>query len=528
MIPKIAIDAYLKQERDDHRWMKDLDEEEVDAALRRLTFKSFTGSRIHQKVGNLLGVAHPKFAFFYDMGTGKTLMTLDILRYWLEVGRLRKALILLTSDKAMSTWTRQQEKWGFGDIPYKCLTGSSEEKWDLSRDIKEGFMYCSYPGAVHMLSHLIPNTKKKKNEMALSAELVDKFSHHLDAIVMDESTRVGHYTSLTHLMCKYIAHNKTKFCYGLAGRPFGRDPHLLWGQMNVIDEGETFGNLGLFREAFFSSKQNKHAGRHGGRGRYVNDYTFRKRTLPDLRKLMQHRSLQYSADECIQLPPVNPYLEEVDLPYEALEYYEAEAQRLIENRKNLRVVQNAFLRMRQIASGFLGFIDDVEGERIEIEFEENPKEDRLIELLEELPENRKALVFYEFTRSGRKIVDRLTKLGISNIWLWSGTKNSDEEITKFMTDPNCTVCVLNNKLGAYSLDGLQVANYQFFYESPVGVMEREQAERRVEREGQLHKIFRYDLIVRDSVEARILDLHDDGRDIQQVLRQNPASLVRKK
>lgn len=521
MILKAAIEHYLNRPLDDHRWMKDLEDEEVDRALRRLAFKNFPGSRIHQKVGNLLGVAHPQFAYFYDMGTGKTLMSLDLLRYWLELGKLRRAIIFLTSDKAMSTWTRQAQKFGFGDIPYKCLTGSSEEKWDLSRDIKEGFLFVSYPGAVNMVA-----LKSPGDSWELSASKVDNLTHHVDAMVMDESTRAGHDSSLTHLLCKYIAHNKVKFTYGLAGRPFGRDPHMLFSQMNIIDGGDTFGRLALFRAAFFSSKSNYHAKKRGGnKGRFVKDFTFLRRSLPDLRRVMQHRSLQYAAEECIQMPPVNNYIEEVSLPPEAIPYYEEEAERLRANRTNLRVVQNVFLRMRQLSSGFLGFVDDSNNERIELEFEENPKEDRLLDLLEELPENRKALVFYEFTRSGKKISQRLKKLKIDHIWLWSGTKNADAEQNRFMDNDECQVCLVNNKVGSYSLDGLQVANYQFFYESPVGVLEREQAERRVEREGQRYKIFRYDLVTRFTMDERILELHEEGKDMAQVLKQNPVSLL---
>lgn len=520
MIPRSAIDEYLDLPRDDHRWMKDLEAEDVDRSLHKLGFQTFPGSRVHQKVGNLLGVALPRFAYFYDMGTGKTLMTLDNLRYWMNMGKIRRGIIFLTSDKAMSTWTRQAKRFGFGDIPYKCLVGSSEEKLDLSRDIKQGLLFISYPGAVNLIAY-----KVRGQKWMLSASKMNYLTEDIDVMVMDESTRAGHHTSLTHLMCKHIADNKTPFVYGLAGRPFGRDPHLLWGQMNIISS-ETFGRIGIFREAFFSSKHSYWAKKRGGaRGKFVKDYRFLRTTLPDLRRIMQHRSLQYAASECIQLPPVNNYVEEVELPAEAFRYYQEEANRLRTSRGNIREVQNAFLRMRQISSGFLGFVDEDTDEKIQIEFDENPKEDLLIELLQDLPADRKALVFYEFTRSGRKIVERLKKLGIECIWLWSGTKNSDVEMDKFMNDPDCQVCVLNNKLGAYSLDGLQVANYQFFYESPVSPLDREQAERRVEREGQLHKIFRYDPIVLGTMDERILEFHQEGRDINEALKQNPALLL---
>jgi len=180
--------------------------------------------------------------------------------------------------------------------------------------------------------------------------------------------------------------------------------------------------------------------------------------------------------------------------------------------------------MRQISSGFVGFKNDESGEKAEVAFDENPKLERLLELLEELPEGHKAVVFYDFTFSGRTIVEQITaKLKRKPIWLWSGTKDSAKALNRFFTDESCTEAVINNRVGAYSLDGLQdVANYSFFYESPVPVIDREQAERRLIREGQKRTVFQYDLLLRNSVDARIRTFHKEGQDLFDALLRNPA------
>ena len=189
-------------------------------------------------------------------------------------------------------------------------------------------------------------------------------------------------------------------------------------------------------------------------------------------------------------------------------------------------MKNAFIRRRQVSSGFVGVVDDETGEKAEIEFVENPKLDWTLELAESIPEGHKIVIFYEFTWSGRKLTEALTKLGLNPIWLWSGTKNSREELNRFETDPSCEAAVINHRVGAYSLDGLQkVANYTVFYESPVSVIDREQAERRLRRDGQLRKVFQYDPVVRGSVDRKILEFHKEGEELMTALLRDPEKVL---
>jgi len=224
---------------------------------------------------------------------------------------------------------------------------------------------------------------------------------------------------------------------------------------------------------------------------------------------------------------VVPVTELVKFDDEARAYYERLVKQVLAARGNMREMKNVFLRMRQISSGFIGLKDDETGERAEIEFQENPKLERLLELLDQLPDGRKAVVFHEFTYSGKKITSLLKEeLGVKPIWLWSGTKDTKRELQRFATDNNCTVAVINNKVGAFSLDGLQdVANYTFVYESPVSSIDREQLERRLVRQGQKRTVFQYDLLVEKTVDQKIRDYHKEGEALFDALLRNPAKAL---
>lgn len=518
MIPLAAIKSYLNRKLDNHLWVKELSAEQVDTALQNLVPPPSLNVklRLHQRACFLLGVAHPQFCYWLEMGVGKSLLALELLKYWWQCGEIRRAVIFVTSDKAFRGWQRQLREFGI-NLPMVALQGSSEQKWKQLEEFGDGLVLLPYPGAVAMVSTAVKD--KGKIKWVLDKKKVKRLAQWAQGLVLDESTRASGHHSLTHQLIAQLR-KSAKVRYALAGRPFGRDPTPLWAQHLLIDDGATFGEtLGLFRAAFFSEKQNYFA-----RSKYAKDYTFNKKMEPVLSKMVQHRSITYLAEECIDLPPVVPVEEFVSFSEEAEGYYERAYAELLEARGEFRVVNNAFLRMRQISSGFIGFKNDETGERAEVEFEENPKLDRLIELLQELPQGRKAVVFYEFTLSGRKIVERLkTELGVKPVWLWSGTKNPSADQERFERDEESTVAVINNRVGAYSLDGLQrVANYDFSYEDPVPVIDWEQARRRLFRDGQKRTVFQYALLLRNSVDERIRYFHSEGQDMFNVLLRDPA------
>lgn len=522
MIPAAAIKAYHKRVLDSHLWVKQLTRKQLDAALAKLDPPALLNpkARIHQKACFLLGVSYPQFCFWLSMGTGKTLLALELLRYWFEAGVIRRALIFTISDKAYSPWTTQLRRYGF-DLPMTSLTGSSKNKWAQLEEFGDGLVLLSYPGARAMVSKRAKvKKKKKKMKLKLDPAKMQKLLAWANAIVLDESTECGNPRSLNFQMISGLRKG-AKVRYALAGRPFGRDPTPLWAQNFLIDDGETLGEtLGLFRGAYFTEEDSEYG------GPYSKTYTFKSKLRPQLAQTIQHRSITYAAEECIDVPKVTRIIEEVSFSEEAEAYYQKVVEQVIAARGNLRVVKNAFLRMRQISSGFVGFKDDESGEKAEVEFAENPKLERQLELLEGVPYGRGSVLFYEFTISGKLLVKELQAKGYEPIWLWSGTKNADKELAKFAKAEQ-PIAVVQNRVGSFSLDGLQhTANYEFFYESPVSGLTREQAEARLIRDGQKWKVFVYDLVTRGTVDYKILDFHRQGQSLVSALMREPSKLLR--
>jgi SNF2 family DNA or RNA helicase len=293
----------------------------------------------------------------------------------------------------------------------------------------------------------------------------------------------------------------------LTGTPFGRDVTDLWAQMHLVDNGHSIGEtLGLFRAAFFKQKDSYWGG---------FEYTFDKKMDKELKRCLAHASIRYEANAA-DLPSVVPIVKKVSLLEEAEAYYAKARAQIIAAKGNHREMKNAFLRMRQISSGFIGYHDDEAGTKAQFVFDEKPKLDMLLSIIASIREDRKIIVFNEFIFSGQSIARELTDMKVKHVHVYGGTKNPEAAIRQFNNDPKTRVLILQNSM----VKGLniQIAQYGIFYESPVAVIDRKQAWRRVERQHSAHRrVFIYDLVTRGTMDEKILLFHKQGADLFKAL-----------
>jgi hypothetical protein len=448
---------------------------------------------------------------FMSGNTGKTLMILALLSYFVSTGLLKKrALVLLPTEEGLHSWAEQITDWKI-PLDYVILTGSTEAKWKLLEKSTAKIVLVTYNGFYHMVSIEVKTGKKRV--LKPYKKMIKRIAQLMGAVVFDESTKASNTEALTYRTLR-SATRLLPIRFDLAGRPLGGDPIVLWAQYNLVDDGETLGEtLGLFQEVFFNKTKNQWG------GDYSFDYSFRESMRPELGRIMRHRGLFYDESECLDLPPLMRVPVKVRFPLEIDVYYKELRKVLFSKTSSLREMENAYVRMRQLCSGFLGAKDDATGDKVEIDFGDDPKMDALLDRIDQMPRDRKATVFYEFTHSGRKLVKELKHL--QPAWMWSGTKDIKGELDRFKYDPKCRVNVVNHKKGSYSLN-FQHANYQHIYESPLSVIDRDQMEKRCRRQGQQFRVYLYDYLVRGSVEEDILANHAMGREFFHALRLGPS------
>lgn len=516
-----SVAEFLAKPRDSHDWMKELPTYVLSRKLREVGIDPRPPDQLpfskHQKVCLLLGVSYPGFAFWLDMGLGKSRIALRLFRHFHDAGEVSGCLILAKSEAAVIAWEDEIKKWE-SDLPYTLLlkSMSTEQKWDALNEFEGGVIVGSYGGVTRMLCKLVENTKKKRNQLRMDPKRVRQMTKLIGCLVPDEATTLANQDSRISQLFYHLS-KACRFRWELAGIPFGRDPTMLWRQLYLIDRGETLGEtLGLFRAAFFKTKKNYWGG---------FEHTFIKEKEKQLHKILKHRSISYEEGEVKDIAKVVTKVERLFLPAEAKTYYKRFVAEIKKQRADLVERRGSFVRMRQVASGYVGFRDDETGEKAELEFATNPKLERLMELIEEVPPGRKFVIWYEYTHTARLITAMLTKAKVRHQWLYGKTTKDVRRIQDtFDRDDRDRGLLANHRVAAYSLN-LQRANYEFIVEEPVSPIDARQMRKRLARTGQTRTVFRYELVMVGTADESIREFHREGKDLFEAIVRSPEEVV---
>lgn len=495
----------MAKPRASYDWLKSYIVRQLDNELNQLNPVPDFGSIklwLHQKVAFILALELHRFMFFMDMGSGKTLTVLALLLYRKQRDEKPRAIVFVPYITSVETWVEEVSKHASG---LKCvpLVGTTKQNLNALSGDGDLFVIC-YQSAVAMVSGIMPDHRTGKRKWVINAEQIRNYFAGFDTLILDEVHRCKTVSSLTYRMCRAIS-AQTQYTLGLTGTPFGRDLSDLWPQFNLIDFGETLGpTLGFYRQVFFTQKKNYWGG---------YEYTFNKKLLPDLQRIIKHSSISYSIDELRSMPPKEYVHRHLLLPPEYSGYAKkaiAELNEAIKG-KNLRQIESNYLQLRQLASGFMTLHGD-DAEKLHVSFDQNPKLEALSELLEDLPPDCKAVVFHHFIHTGKIISAELDRLKLKHARIWGGAKDPIGELRKFKSQKDCRVLVINIKSGSASLN-LQNASYLIFFEQPDSPIDRKQAEARVWRPGQARRVFIYDLLMKSTADHRLHKANIEGKNL---------------
>lgn len=503
MIAKGAIQAFLSRKLEDLSWLKTANESKLDEIL-RLEFKGefHTIPFRHQKVCTLIGISEPLWAYFVDMGGGKTKIILDVLSHHRTVGNIKRTLVLVPQPINTSVWV-EQAKLHQPSLRVVSLVGSKAQRVEALKQEADIFVM-NYKG-LEVFMTAGSRTGKRQIEREGTKEFISRF----DSVVYDESHHLGSHRSLVYRMAKRLS-ARCRYRYALTGTPFGRDPAKLWSQFDLIDGGQTLGNhLNIFRAAFFDEKVNYWGG---------YEYKFRESMKEELARVIRNKSIRYEAAEMNDLPELVMSVVEVELQEQQKVFYQRVVDKLKEVFGDYRSTESTFHRMRQITAGFVSLKhtdEEQESERIEHMFLPNPKLAAMLEIVETaLEQESKIVVFHEYIPSGKLISEELTRAKIRHVSIngsVSGAK-AKENLEKFQRG-NVPVMVVNSVSGGTGLNLQEGCHYVCFYEAPVSPIIRQQALKRVHRTGQTRTVFAYDIVAKGTVDRKILKYLEQGKNL---------------
>lgn len=182
-------------------------------------------------------------------------------------------------------------------------------------------------------------------------------------------------------------------------------------------------------------------------------------------------------------------------------------------------ILEALLRLRQAAC-HPGLIDK---NRLS---EASAKLDLLLpQLAQVLDEGHKALVFSQFTSMLAIVRQRLDQDNITYEYLDGRTRDRGAKVERFQNDPACKLFLISLKAGGLGLN-LTAAEYVFLLDPWWNPAVEAQAIDRTHRIGQTAPVFAYRLIVKDTVEEKVLELQKKKRDLADAILNADNSLIR--
>jgi SNF2 family DNA or RNA helicase len=179
------------------------------------------------------------------------------------------------------------------------------------------------------------------------------------------------------------------------------------------------------------------------------------------------------------------------------------------NKAKIQILE-ALLRLRQAAC-HPALIDKTR------EKDPSAKLDMLLPRLAEIAdEGHKALVFSQFTSFLAIVKKRLDKEKVKYEYLDGKTKDRQQRVERFQSDPDCKIFLISLKAGGVGLN-LTAADYVFLLDPWWNPAAEAQAIDRTHRIGQTKQVFACRLIARDTVEEKVLQLQQSKRELAEAI-----------
>lgn len=328
----------------------------------------------HQRAGCLLARRYDKFAFFYDTGTGKTIMTLAVIN---EKYEKEKAQFMIVAPKAIIktawmedarerfphmrifplsnnfSWQDYRELYEHWERNSKISKGDkiSSKEWDELFSEDGYWKWNSIKKRMIALAHhYVINIEKYRYD-------VDTYIKNFprDGMIIDESAILKNPHSKSSKTMLDAGKNY-RYVYLLSGKPAPNNSTEYYTQMKMVDPITFHMTFNSYVQKFFTGQGSKCEFASPVAENYVAD-------------MISKRSLIVSKEDCLNLPNVMYEQNILSLSNQAMEYYEqmfkgclsAIIQQEAEYKKRQvfyasRCKLAIMTKLRELASGF--FIDE--------------------------------------------------------------------------------------------------------------------------------------------------------------------------
>ena len=427
------------------------------------------------------------FAYFMEMGTGKSKVLIDNIAMLFNAGKINGALII--APKGV------YKNWFDSEIP-SHMPDYVEKKvglWRTDPNAKDLKPLFSTGAELHILIMNVEAFSTKKGVL-----FAHKFlSCHNALIGIDESTTIKNPNAKR---TKSILSLKplSKFRRILTGSPVTKSPLDLFSQCQFLDSW-------LLNQSSYYAFRTRYAvcRKINVSGRQV-EIVVGYRNLGELSEKVKPFSYRVLKDDCLDLPPKTYTKRIIELSDEQKKVYKTMKEKAIAflNGKmvSTATVITQLMRLHQITCGH--FTSD-DGDVQEIK---NNRIDQLMEILEEV--EGKAVIWAHYRYDIKKIVEAISKkYGENSVVTYYGDTSTDDRqkaITKIQDKDSFVRFIVGTpQTGGYGIT-LTGASTMIYYSNGYDLEKRQQSEARIDRIGQEKPMTYIDIIAEGTVDDKIV------------------------
>jgi len=436
----------------------------------------------HQRQSLIEGAKPYNFAYFMEMGTGKTKVAIDNAAYLYQEQRIDFAFVI-APNSVYQNWKKE--------IDFHCPEETNIYIWKVTKDKtfkldpkKLTFILMN----VEALSHA---SGKKWLEYKL-------LKHGMRSmIILDESTSIKNLKASRSKAIIKLG-QLARYKRILTGSPITKSPLDLFSQCAFLDKALLgYDNFTVFKAKYAVM----YSIERGGYNIQIPKYYI---NLEELEYKLKNFSYRVRKKDCLDLPEkmyVQRYVdmsEEQKLAYERLKINALMIMKDEEVSYNNKLTE--LLKLQQVANGFVKTNDG----NI-VDFKTNAKLQELMRILEETED--KCIIWANYVHNIQNIKKKLAETygvdSVVSIYGQDSVESRNQSVEKFQNKDECRFLVGNPTVGGYGLT-LTAAKYVIYFSNSYNLEVRQQSEDRAHRIGQKSQVTYIDIICRDTIDQMVL------------------------
>ncbi len=427
----------------------------------------------HQIKAYNAALNYPSFAILFEMGLGKSLTAVAIASRRYLRGEVKKLLVVAPTS-ILDVWKNEFEKAAVS-YDLKILNDSIEKRKMQLKTFQPNVLQIAvinYEATWRMLEDLI--------------------SWQPDMVILDESQRIKNPNAQQSKACHKLG-EIAKYKLILSGTPVQNSPLDVFSQWKFLDKT-------IFGTSFYSFRA-----RYAIMGGYRNHQVVGYNHLDELIKKAHSIAIRVTKEEALDLPEQTDEFRYCELEANARKIYEQlrkdSIAELESGKITARNILTKLLRLSQITGGFVT-TNDGTGQKVS-----ETKLNVLDELIDDIviDSNKKVVIFARFIPEIEAILKLLENKKIQYAWITGDVDiaKRGEEVKSFQEDKSCKVFVAQIQTAGLGIT-LHAADIAIFYSFDFSYANYQQAKARIHRIGQQNKCTYIHLIVKNSVDEKII------------------------